>query len=149
MMAWESQARYFRISHFIKPDMLINIYSFVDYYIKVICDHQMKKNKLSISYVDVKGKGDDLRKCHRYLTKTVGLDLDSVGIPYRRLQQLRKARNRFIHHGGHVPDDEKLIKPFSKIKGIAVSGSLIVIDESFVWDVLDCAKKYLCTAAAA
>jgi hypothetical protein len=145
-MARESQATYFHISHFIKPDMLINIYGLVDFWLKKICDHQMKENRLSISYADIKGK-DDLHACHRYLTKTVGLDLGSVASAYRRLQELRKVRNRFIHHGGHVPDDEKLSKQISKIKGIVFSGSLIVIDENFVWDVLNCAKKYLCTAA--
>jgi hypothetical protein len=120
VMALESQATYFRISHFIKPDMLINIYGLVDYYIKQICDHQKKKNKLSVSYTRIKGK-DDLYAYHEYLTKTVGLDLGSVATHYRRLQELRQVRNRFIHHGGHVPDDEELIEQISKIKGIALS----------------------------
>ena len=33
MMALESQATYFRISHLIKPDMLINVYSLVDFWL--------------------------------------------------------------------------------------------------------------------
>src|SRR5215203_5113522 len=81
MTARESQATYFRISHFIKPDMLINIYGLVDFWIKTICDQKMKKNKLNISYADIEGK-NDLHACHRYLTKTVGLDLSSVAKYY-------------------------------------------------------------------
>jgi hypothetical protein len=42
VMALESQATYFRISHLIKPDMLINVYSLVDFWLKTICDYQMK-----------------------------------------------------------------------------------------------------------
>jgi hypothetical protein len=148
VMALESQAKYFRISHFIKPDMLINVYGLVDFWLKTICNHQMKKNKLSVSYTRIKGK-DDLYAYHEYLTKTVGLDLGSVLPSYKRLQELRVVRNQIVHSGAHVPDDEKSIKKISAIKGIRLSGSLLVIDEEFVWDVLDCAKKYLCYAAAA
>jgi hypothetical protein len=148
VMALESQATYFRISHLIKPDMLMNIYGLVDFWIKTICDHQMKKNNLSLSYVDIKGK-NDLHAYHKYLTKYVGLDLAPVASSYQRLQDLREVRNQLIHRGGHVPDDEKLIKRISAINGIRLFGSLLVIDENFVWDVLDCAENYLCTAAAA
>ena len=144
----ESQATYFRISHFIKPDMLINIYGLVDFWLKKICDHQMTKNNLSLRHSDIKGR-DDLHAYHKYLTQYLGLDLAMVKASYDRLQQLREIRNRFIHHGGHVPDDEKSIKRISAITGIGLSGSLIVIGEDFVWDLLDCAKKYLCAAAVA
>jgi hypothetical protein len=146
VMALESQAKYFRISHFIKPDMLINIYGLVDFWLKTICNHQMKKKGLSVSYADVKGK-NDLHAYHKYLTKRVGLDLRSVLPSYKRLQELRVVRNQIIHSGAHVPDDEKSIKKISTIKGIRLSGSLLVIDDEFVWDVLDSAKNYLCTAA--
>ena len=147
VMALESQATYFRISHFVKPDMLVNVYGLVDFWIKEVCDHQMRKNNLSLKYKDVKGD-DDLQGYHKYLTKYAGLNLDSVKSSYDRLQQLRIVRNHVIHNGSHVPDDEKLKKKISAIKGIALSGSLLVIDKDFVTDVLECAKKYLCTAAA-
>lgn len=146
VMALESQATYFRISHLIKPDMLINVYSLVDFWLKTICDYQMKKGNLSLSYADIKGK-NDLHAYHKYLTKYVGLDLAAVASSYQRLQQLREVRNQLIHRGGHVPDDESVIKRISAINGVRLVGSLLVIEKVFVWDVLDCAKKYLCTAA--
>src|SRR4051812_32298480 len=101
VMALESQATYFRISHFVKPDMLVNVYGLVDFWIKQICDHQMRKNSLSLKYKDVKGN-DDLDGYHKYLTKYAGLDLDSVKPSYDRLQQLRIVRNHIIHSGSHV-----------------------------------------------
>lgn len=147
VMALESQATYFQISHLIKPDMPINVYSLVDFWIKEICEHQRRKNNLSLKYKDIKGN-DDLHGYHKYLTKYVGLNLTPVNASYERLQELRVVRNQIIHNGSHVPDDEKLIKRISAISGIRLSGSLLVIDEQFVWDVLDHAKKYLCYAAA-
>jgi hypothetical protein len=119
VMALESQAKYFRISHFIKPDMLINIYGLVDFWLKTICNHQMKNKSLSVSYADVKGK-NDLHTYHKYLTKTAGLDLGSVLPSYKRLQELRVVRNQIVHSGAHVFDDEKSIKKISAIKGIRV-----------------------------
>lgn len=146
VMAVESEATYFRISHFIKPDMLINIYGLVDFWLKQVCDHQMKKKNLSLRYKDIKGN-DDLDGYHKYLTKYAGVNLDPVNASYERLQELRVLRNHIIHNGSHVPDDEKLIRRISAIKGIRLSWSLLVIDDDFVWDVLDQAKKYLCYAA--
>lgn len=146
VMALESQETYFRISHLIKPDMPINIYGLVDFRLKDICDHQKREKNLSLKHTDIKGK-DDLHAYHKYLTKYVGLDLDSVKASYERLQELRVVRNQIIHNGSHVPDDQNLIKRISAIRGIRLSGSLLVIDEDFVWDALDCAKKYLCAAA--
>lgn len=147
MTALESQAPYFRISHLLKPDMLIEVYSLVDFWLKPICDYHMTNGSLSLKHTDIKGN-DDLHAYHKYLTQYVRLDLTSVKASYERLQELRIVRNQFIHRGGHVPNDEKLINRISAIKGIRLTlGSLIVIDESFVWDVLDSAKNYLCTAA--
>jgi hypothetical protein len=148
MTALESQSTYHRISHLIKPDMLINIYGLVDFWLKEICKYQRRKNNLSLSYSDIKGN-DDLHACHKYLTKYAGLNLTPVNVSYARLQELRVVRNQLIHHGGHLPDDDRLIKRISAINGIALAGSLMVIDESFIWDVLACAKLYLCTAAQA
>ena len=148
MTALESQSTYHRISHLIKPDMLINIYGLVDFWLKEICKYQRRKNNLSLSYSDIKGN-DDLHAYHKFLTKYAGLNLTSADASYARLQDLRVVRNQLIHNGGHLPDNDRLIKRISAINGIALAGSLMVIDDSFVWDMLDCAKLYLCTAGQA
>lgn len=146
--ALESQETYHRISHLIKPDMLINIYGLVDFWLKEICIYQRRKDNLSLSYSDIKGS-DDLNAYHKFLTKYVGLNLRSAAASYARLQELRVVRNQFIHRGGHVPDDDRLTKRISAMNGITLTGSLMVIEDSFVWDVLACAKEYLCVAAQA
>jgi hypothetical protein len=146
--AVESQATYHRFSHLIKPDMLINLYGLVDFWMKEICKYQKSKNNLSLNYTDIKGD-NDLHAYQKYLTKCAGLDLSAAQISYTHLVNLSTVRNQLVHRGGHVPDDKKLVQKFSAITGVVLSESLIVIDDRFVWDALDHAKKYLYAAAQA
>ena len=74
MTALESQKTYNRISHLIKPDMLLNIYGLAEFWLKEICKYQRRKNNLSLGYSDIKGN-DDLHAYHKFLTKYAGLNL--------------------------------------------------------------------------
>lgn len=148
MMVLESQETYHQISHLIKPDMIISIYGLLEFWLKRICENQRLKNNLILNYSDIKGK-DDLQAYHKFLTKYVGLNLTSSEVSYNRLQELRVVRNQLIHQGGHVPDNNRLLKQISAIDGITLADSLIVIDDKLIWDSLASAKDYLCTAAQA
>lgn len=136
----ESQATYHGFSHFIKPDMLMNIYSLVGFWINEICEYHRKKMNLSLGSRDIKGK-NKLQARHKYLSTYAGLNLSTVQVSYKRLDDLRKVRNTFMHGGGHVPSDREL--EFSAINGIVLSGSLIGIEDNFIWSTLEHAKKYL------
>lgn len=142
----ESQATYHGISHLIKPDMLMNIYSLLDFWIKEVCDHQKSGRKLGLGYKDIKGN-NELHGYHKYLTVYAGIDLTAVEDSYSQLDSLRLVRNRFMHNGGHVPNGEE--QRYSSIEGISVSISLITIEDDFVWVTLEHAKKYLHKAAIA
>jgi len=136
----ESQAIYHSFSHFVKPDMLMNIYSLVDYWINEICEYHKRKQNLSLCSRDIKGK-HELQARHKYLTAYAGLNLSTVQASYKQLDDLRKVRNTFMHGGGHVPSIREV--EFSAINGISLSGSLIVIEDSFIWSSLEHAKTYL------
>lgn len=142
----ELQASYHRFSHLVKPDMLMNIYSLVDFWLSETCEYHRKKGNLGLSSRDIKGKSE-LDARHKYLTTYAGLNLNSVQDSYKRLDDLRKVRNTFMHGGGHIPSNRE--PEFSSINGISLFGSLIVIDDSFIWDTLEHAKKYLQAAALA
>lgn len=142
----ESQSKYHGFSHLVKPDMVINIYSLVDYWMNRICEHQREWKKLSLKVKDIKGDGD-LDARHKYLTKYASINLDDVSDSYKRLEQLRKVRNKIMHGGCHVNSEE--VCRFSAIEGIVISESLIVIEERFIWSQLDHAKKYLLAAVKA
>ena len=142
----ESQATYHGFSHLIKPDMLMNIYSLLDFWMKEVCDYQRSKRKLRLKYKDIKGD-NDFHGYHKYLTVYADIDLTAVQDSYRQLDDLREVRNRFIHHGGYVPSGQE--SKYSSIEGISVSAFtyLIAIEDNYVWVTLEHAKKYLQTAA--
>lgn len=142
----ESQKTFFHIDHFIKPDMVINIYSLVDFWLKEICNQHQKRNNLNIDYNSFKKSRcrgmSDLDCLHNYLTKVVGLNLDSVKVSFDQLNNLRLVRNKLIHTGGHVLDEKEQDK-IANINGIGLGGTSLFIDDSFIWDSLDHAKQYL------
>ena len=142
----ESQATHHRFSHFIKPDMISNIYSLIDFWMKRICEYHKTTKDLPLSHRDFKGK-HDLNAWQKYLTVYAGLDLASVYSSYRQMDNLRKVRNTFIHSGGHVPKERE--SEFAAIPGIHLNMLLIVIDDSFIWESLDHANKYLRAAIMA
>lgn len=132
------------IVSFIKPDMVCNVYSLVDFWMKKLCLYQKQKNKLALSFKDIKGE-NELDAYQKYLTKVVMIDLSAVEDNYKSLQRLRKLRNKFVHDGGHMPSDGN--KDISEVRGVHESESLIVIDDSFIWESLDDANVYLCLIA--
>jgi hypothetical protein len=105
--AIESQATYHRFDQLIKPDMLINIYNLVDFWMKEICKCHKLKNNLNLEYRDIKGD-NELQAYKKYLVDYAGLDLTTAEDSYKRLDELRRIRNVLIHSGGHVLGDETI-----------------------------------------
>ena len=135
------------ITAFIRPDMVCNIYSLVDFWLPQLCSFHKRKSNLVLSYKDIKG-ASDLDAYHKYLTKVAVLSLQNAQPSYDHLNNLRMVRNCDIHNGGHIKDEQQRIK-FEQVQGIAVSGSLVIITEPFVWASLTHAKVYLCAVAQA
>ena len=77
--AIESQATHHSFTHFIKPDMLMNIYDLVDIWMKEICKYQKGKNNLKLSYKDIKGN-NDLDIYQKYLTLYTGVNLNTAQV---------------------------------------------------------------------
>jgi len=142
----ESHASYHRFSHLVKPDMIMNIYSLVDFWLSEICEYHRRNLNLDLGSKDIKGE-NELHARHKYLTTYAGLNLSAVQDSYKKLDDLRNVRNKFIHGGGHIPNDQE--KKFTAINGISLLGTLIIIDNNFVWSMLEHAKKYLQAAALA
>ncbi|MDD2915613.1 MAG: hypothetical protein PHP70_09870 [Gallionella sp.] len=132
---------------FIRPDMVCNVYSLVDFWLPQLCSFHKRKSSLVLSYKDIKG-ASDLDAYHKYLTKVATLSLQNAQPSYDHLDNLRMVRNCDIHNGGHIKDEQQRIK-LAQVPGITVSGSLVIIADSFVWDSLNHAKVYLCAIAQA
>lgn len=137
--AEESQAKHFYASHLIKPDMIIGIYSCFEFWIRSLCDFHKLKSNLLLSYKDIRGK-HDLDAYRKYLTLVAGLELDPIKSTYERLDDLRKVRNAVVHSGGHI--EKERATELSRIEGISIAGSLVVISDEFVKDLLIHAKDF-------
>ena len=135
------------VAAFIRPDMVCNVYSLVDFWLPQLCSFHKHKSSLVLSYKDIKG-ASDLDAYHKYLTKVAALSLQNAQTSYDHLDNLRMVRNCDIHSGGHIKDDQQRIK-FEQVPGITVTDSLVIIADSFVWDSLNHAKVYLCAVAQA
>ena len=46
------------MSHLVVPDMVLNVYSFYEYWLAMACDHQKKEKGLSLSHGDIRGNND-------------------------------------------------------------------------------------------
>lgn len=135
------------VTAFIRPDMVCNVYSLVDFWLPQLCSFHKHKNSLVLSYKDIKGESD-LDAYHKYLTKVAPLSLQNAQTSYDHLDNLRMVRNCYIHSGGHIKDEQQRIK-FEQVSGITALGSLVTIADQFVWDSLNHAKVYLCAVAQA
>ena len=150
-VATNEESDYFiahNITAFIRPDMVCNIYSLVDFWLPQLCCFHERKCNLALSYKDIKG-ANDLNAYHKYLTKVAALSLQDAQPSYDHLDNLRMVRNCDIHNGGHIKKDDQQHIKLEQIPGITVSGSLVIIADSFVWDSLNHAKVYLCAVAQA
>ena len=149
-VATSEESKYFiahNVTAFIRPDMVCNIYSLVDFWLAGLCCFHERKGKPSFSHKKNKGESD-LGAYHRHLTKNAALSLQGVQPSYDYLDNLRMVRNCDIHNGGHIKDEQQRIK-FEQVPGITVLGSLVIIADSFIWESLNHAKAYLCAVAQA
>lgn len=150
MVATSDKSDYFiahSVTAFIRPDMVCNVYSLVDFWLPRLCRFHENKGKPTFSHKKKKEESD-LAAYHRYLTKVAALTLQAVQSSYDHLDNLRIVRNCYIHSGGYIKDVQQRIK-LEQIPGITVSGSLVIIADSFVWESLNHAKAYLCAVAEA
>lgn len=141
----KSQAAYHGFSHFIIPDMVINIYSLLEWWLKKACEIQRLKKGLSETYNDIRKAKNDFDRYHKYLVNYIDLDLNSVEESRVKINSLREVRNRLIHHGGDISGDD--VRKYSQIDGVSVislqSIHWLNIEDKFIWDMLNHVQRYL------
>jgi len=131
---------------FIRPDMACNIYSLVDFRLARLADFHKEQGKLPLGYRDIKGN-NDLDAYHKYFTRVAGLHLEPVASSLGELHNLRNVRNCLIHRGGHVEAQQSA--KIEAIPGVALSGTLVLLTDDFIWRSLEHASTYLYAVAEA
>ena len=138
------------VSHLVRPDMVCNIYSLVDYWLANLCKHYQQRGRLSVTFDDFRKRerrSNDLQRYRKYLTNVASLDLTLAQDSFRHLNALREVRNCLVQNGGRVP--EKKREAIAQIPGIELHMSLVIVSESFIWESLAHASHYLQTVAQA
>jgi hypothetical protein len=100
--------------HAFRSSFLIQVFSFIEFELKEICNHHHDNQKTAISLADVKGNSD-LDKAKLYLTKICRVDINDLKPEWDYLLEVRKLRNTLVHHNGVLaPDhhDRKQLIPF-------------------------------------
>ncbi len=123
-----------------KSDMVCNIYGCLEFWLTTICKSKCSSLNLPLSYKDIKAK-NDLACYHKFLDKVAGIDMGDTIKDYNNLQQLRAVRNVIIHAGSHTEKEE-----INNIRGVTLSGTLIVVSDEYIFTSLKSAKNYLLSA---
>ena len=131
-------------TQFVRPDMISNVYSLLDFWLNRTCELATKWRRLGLTHKDIKGS-DDLDSRHKFLTKVAGLDLIRVTSSYQHLDVLRETRNCLLHAGGHA--SSRLTARLQTIPDIGVFGGLVTIGDGFIWTSLKHVRTYLAAVA--
>ena len=129
---------------FVRPDMVCNVYSLVDFWLTKLCSFAESQRSLNLSHKDIRGT-NDLDSRHKYLTKVVGLDLAGIAASYQHLDIVRKVRNCYLHGGGHA--DDNLKARLIPVSFVDASIGLILVADEFIWSSLRHAHDYLAFVA--
>lgn len=125
---------------FVRPDMVCNVYSLLDFWLTKLCEFAERQKALSLGYKDIRGTSD-FNSRHKYLVKVAGLELAGVASSYESLDIVRRIRNCYLHGGGHA--DEELQKRLRPVAGVNASAGLILVADEFIWGSLKHARDYL------
>jgi hypothetical protein len=100
-----------------RRSMLIVLFSFFERQLDQLCQLFAKEHQLSITHVDLKGKGID--RARLYLQKVIGLPL-TASVIWQEIKRIQRVRNVVVHNDAKVASDEKdLIEYVDKANELA------------------------------
>lgn len=93
----------------LRYSILVQSYSFLEYYLKRICDHIYYANDLPFKVKDLNGNGD-LEKSKIYLAKTCALDFGSFNPEWVFINNVKEVRNAIAHSRGEFDIEDNKYK---------------------------------------
>lgn len=91
--------------HYFRASFLIQLFSFIEYELKEICNHHHHLNATYIGLSDLKGQSD-LDKAKIYLSKVCNVDFNDLKPEWDYINLIRKLRNKLVHHNGIIGVDD-------------------------------------------
>ncbi len=106
--------RHFEISvlypHNFRASFLTQIFAFIEFELKKICDYHHKLNNTDYSINDLKGNSE-IEKAKVYLTKSCKIHFDKLEPEWGLINKIKLIRNKLVHHQGIIEKSDKDWKP--------------------------------------
>ncbi|WP_366186330.1 hypothetical protein [Flavobacterium ovatum] len=84
-----------------RTSFFIQMFSVLEYELKIICTTHSKINQKEFSIENLKGNSE-IEKAKFYLKKAVNLNLNEIEPEWNYLDTMRKIRNRIVHGDGEI-----------------------------------------------
>lgn len=98
--------------HYFRASFLIQVFSFLEYELKKICDYYQRKHDVQFRMNDLKGSSD-IDKAKLFLNRSAAISLGQFEPEWPFIDKVRTFRNILVHHQGRVKKSDK--KTFDKV----------------------------------
>jgi len=152
--------------HNFRASFLIQIITFIEHELKLICEHYEFEKQTKYSINDLKGN-NEIEKAKQYLEKTCNVNFDNLNSEWQFILKIKRIRNKLVHFQGFVKKTEKDWKIFNDfnnkpkyfdftpkgelveepkliIKNRLLIDDLLLITEKFFKKLLEKELKYNC-----
>lgn len=94
--------------HQFRASFYIQIISFIESWLRYICEHHVESNNSAFRLSDLKGSSD-IDKAKLYLSRSLNLDFATLNPEWTFILRAKEVRNRLVHHQSTVRfDNSKL-----------------------------------------
>lgn len=126
--------------------VFLTIYSMFEHELLNICLICKKAEGLALGPKDLTGR-NYIGQCKKFITKLVGVNLDSLNQEWEKIQKYQQLRNTITHRSGKITDPKPDIIDFiDQTDGVSIdtTKSIITIDTvEFLKELIDLIIKYL------
>lgn len=121
-----------------RSSVFLTLCATFEHQLNVLCKHYQQERKLRVAFTDLKGRG--VNRAEEYLTKVVGLTLDSRDsqATWKHLRDTYRVRNIIAHSDGRLEDrhmEERRV--IERSRHLSLKGNEIRLSAGFLPDVLD------------
>lgn len=127
-----------------RVSFVLSLYSYLENTLNRFCHQKQRQHDLPISVLDLYGNG--ITRCKTYLEKFNLVNFsDSVcNGAWSNLNNLNKLRNSLAHAEGDLDHSRHLDSgKVTKIKGLTLFGTTVIISRDYVTDTMEEVEKFL------
>ncbi len=98
--------------HNFRASFLIQIITFIEHELKLICEHYEFEKQTKYSINDLKGT-NDIEKAKQFLEKSCNVNFRNLDKEWQFILKIKRIRNKLVHSQGFVKKTEKDWKVFN------------------------------------